>query len=214
MRVFGSIFVIFHQMKLLLPLLFVFLFTACVKQNTVSNSQSSHWSSVSTASLRTNFSEDWDRWTLRWGDTTGYYRTAFSEDWDNWDFRIHDIIGDIKTNFSEDWDNWRLTTSGSIPGGPYDIRIRTRFSEGWDNWEIADYSHNVTLIVRTAFSEDWDNWEVFENGQNVMDMRTNFSEDWDNWRAYERQPMSNIYRAACLFIPVFVGGLHQQGIVQ
>ncbi|MCD6067826.1 MAG: hypothetical protein K0S33_2652 [Bacteroidetes bacterium] len=158
--------------------------------------------------LRTVFSNDWDNWTYSIDSVSGSFRTVFSNDWDNWNITANGSTMSMRTVFSEDWDNWQL----SFPG--HQVTLKTVFAEDWDNWELKDYTTGDTYSIKTTFSNDWDNWTVYRNGTHVMDMRTDFSNDFDNWYTRNYGVTNNLHKSCLLFIPVFVGAIHQQGIIQ
>lgn len=205
------------NVKLLTFIVFTpFLFWACTKVEPSPNnggsgsSGSTTWPTSSNYQFYTNFSEDWDNWKIKLGDTTVSVTTAFSEDWDNWDYSTSGNTGDIKTNFSEDWDNWKLTNSG------WSIQMRTAFSEDWDNWDIDDANSSWHCDAKTSFSENFDNWDIYENGNHILDISTTYSDDFDGWRVYGEFPMewSLEQKLSVLFVPIFISACHMQGITE
>jgi hypothetical protein len=157
--------------------------------------------------MRTQFSDDWDDWNIKVGDTTGTLDTQFSNDWDNWQFNFGGVSGDIRTDFSNDWDNWYLSASGG------NIDIKTSFSNDFDNWIVNDSQSGRTFTVRTDFSNDWDDWSVYENGSQLVRFNTSFSNDFDNWQALgDFSSLDTRKRVALMFVPIFAGAIHSQGI--
>jgi len=157
--------------------------------------------------MDTDFSNDWDDWTIRVGDTTGWVDTQFSEDWDNWSYSFGGQTGNIRTDFSEDWDDWYMTTSTG------NIDISTEFSNDFDRWRVYDPASGRTFVVRTDFSNDWDDWTVYENGSAIISFGTTFSNDFDDWDASgDFSTLNAQQRVAVMFVPIFAGSIYSQGI--
>lgn len=163
-----------------------------------------------TIELRQEFSNEWNRWTLKDDSLSGYIKTEFSNSWDRWVIDWGSINGSIRTEFSNSWGRWNFYVNGSI------ITISTEFSESWNRWRISGNSLEENLFVRTQFSDDNTRWTIStdQKGQ-VGELKTEFSNDFGRWQLRNNLDQENLKSEeimAVLFIGVFTAAVYEQEV--
>ena len=161
-----------------------------------------------TQELKTQFSNDWDDWTINLGDTSGYFRPTWTNQWDEWDFKIGNITGDIEADWSNDWDEWTLKT------GSRSVSIETNWSNDYDEWNIKEVATGFNAKVQTRWSNDFDEFEVKIDHVKRFEINTRWSNDFDEWEIKgSLNGIDPVHLTAILFVAVHTSALLKQGIV-
>ena len=162
------------------------------------------------AYISTNFTNSWNNWRIQLADTIINVQTSFSSSWNNWKFTGFDIEnGTIRTDFSTSWGRWKLNNTSNT------ITIRTLFSNNYRNWEVRDQISGKRVEIRAQNLSELNAFRVVENGLEIMTLRTNFGSSYNQWRAFGQRPedYSLAFTTAILFVPIFVGAIYEQEII-
>jgi hypothetical protein len=158
-------------------------------------------------SVRTTYSESYDRWDVRAGGS-GTLSTTYSNSYDNWQISIGSASGSIRTTYSSSYDNWEI----SIGGKSY--KLRTTYSNSYDNWELTGGDLKSTIKIRTVYSSSYDSWEL-DGAANDIRISTTYSKSYDNWNISGNLDNEEAgVKAAAAFIPAFVGAIYIKGLAK